>query len=83
VDSFFGISKPLRIGRPNPFLPIGFDAILDSNESNSFGQSGKILTQDGDSFTQTPIEFEDKDQVIFEGETSEAEAGNFFGDPAN
>lgn len=26
-DSRFTIPKPVRIGRPNPFLPIGFDAV--------------------------------------------------------
>lgn len=27
-DSRFTIPKPVRIGRPNPFLPIGFDATV-------------------------------------------------------
>ena len=28
-DSRFVIPKPVRIGRPNPFLPIGFDSIIN------------------------------------------------------
>lgn len=32
VDSGFNIQKPLRIGRPNPFLPIGFDSIAGSGQ---------------------------------------------------
>lgn len=32
-DSQFVIPKPVRIGRPNPFLPIGFDAVLASEST--------------------------------------------------
>ncbi len=34
VDSRFSIPRPLRIGRPNPFFPIGFDSIAESNQAS-------------------------------------------------
>lgn len=31
-DTNYAIPRPSQIGRPNPFLPIGFDTVLDVNE---------------------------------------------------
>ncbi len=33
-DTQFTIPSPLRVGRPNPFLPIGFDAIFEAQSSS-------------------------------------------------
>lgn len=33
-DSEFTIPKPVVIGRPNPFLPIGYDIILNTQKQN-------------------------------------------------
>jgi hypothetical protein len=35
-DSRFTIPNPTRIGRPNPFLPIGFDSFAGTNNVTSF-----------------------------------------------
>ena len=42
-DSRFTIPKPVRIGRPNPFLPIGFDTtpIVDSGDDEDLGEDGE------------------------------------------
>lgn len=54
-DSRFVIPKPVRIGRPNPFLPIGFDAIanlpsepnfIEENSTNFFTEGGDTTTFD-------------------------------------
>lgn len=37
-DSRFVIPKPVRIGRPNPFLPIGFDSIINPGIEETFVQ---------------------------------------------
>ena len=39
-DSRFVIPKPVRIGRPNPFLPIGFDSIINPGIEETFNQEG-------------------------------------------
>lgn len=43
-DSRFTIPKPTRIGRPNPFLPIGFDGFTGSSTQNQ-----STLTQEQES----------------------------------
>jgi hypothetical protein len=40
-DSQFSIPKPVRIGRPNPFLPIGFDTMTTETETAPI-ESGQI-----------------------------------------
>ena len=42
-DSRFTIPKPVRICRPNPFLPIGFDTtpIVDSGDDEDLGEDGE------------------------------------------
>ena len=32
-DTHFAIPRPAQIGRPNPFIPIGFDTIVNLNEN--------------------------------------------------
>lgn len=39
-DSRFVIPKPVRIGRPNPFLPIGFDDIINPPQPDALVQEG-------------------------------------------
>lgn len=39
-DNNFRISSPNQVGRPNPFLPIGFDALFDSNILPDQGDQG-------------------------------------------
>lgn len=34
-DTHFAIPRPARIGRPNPFLPIGFDAVISANQEET------------------------------------------------
>lgn len=42
-DSRFIILKPTRIGRPNPFLPIGFDVVLPSISIPEIEQPGDFF----------------------------------------
>ncbi len=35
VESGFVIPRPVRIGRPNPFLPIGFDSVTIQTNSST------------------------------------------------
>ncbi len=38
-DTHFSIPRPVKIGRPNPFLPIGFDSIAAQEGNISFGSN--------------------------------------------
>ena len=62
-DSRFVIPKPVRIGRPNPFLPIGFDAVLASqtSEEDPFLDGGENSFFDDDSTATTTTTFFDED----------------------
>jgi len=44
-DSRFTIPKPIRIGRPNPFLPIGFDSL--TIETTQTSQSTELTEESG------------------------------------
>lgn len=47
-DSRFTIPKPVIIGRPNPFLPIGFDSLAQGNTSNDQNfESGEVEVANG------------------------------------
>lgn len=55
-DSRFVIPKPIRIGRPNPFLPIGYDVIVEAQ----FGTEDDDVPQ-GAFFDDEEIIFFDED----------------------
>jgi hypothetical protein len=42
-DKSFVITRPSRVGRKNPFLPIGYDGIISvKKDSNSLDQKGGV-----------------------------------------
>lgn len=52
-DSRFSIPNPARIGRENPFLPSGFDAIAEAQRAQQDAAQNGISTQSG-FFSGTP-----------------------------
>lgn len=52
-DSRFFLNPPLRVGRPNPFSPVGFDQIIAPTNgvlfSENFGSQSNTLTLVGES----------------------------------
>lgn len=49
-DSRFSIPSPARIGRPNPFLPSGFDAIASAQTDISNIDAGNTVIENSGSF---------------------------------
>ena len=49
-DSHFSIPSPVRIGRRNPFLPIGFDPIINATSSFEDLLDSKNSENDASSF---------------------------------
>ena len=49
-DTRFTIPKPLRIGRPNPFLPIGFDDVTILSVPRDSEVEVEIVEDEGDIF---------------------------------
>lgn len=84
VDSRFTIPKPLRIGRPNPFLPIGFDAIAQSGSTNSGNTGGSqfltpVVEENQNPFGDVGLESNESTT----GDVGESENSDFFEDFQN
>ncbi|MCA9352573.1 hypothetical protein KC901_00110 [Patescibacteria group bacterium] len=54
-DSRFTIPKPVRVGRPNPFRPIGFDAVVLDTGNQGLGFGNDQDTGDGSDFFDETI----------------------------
>ena len=67
-DSRFTIPKPTRIGRPNPFLPIGFDGF--AGVTNSVPPVNNFTQESQDFF----------DAIGTETDTVGSESSSFFGE---
>lgn len=73
-DSRFTIPKPTRIGRPNPFLPIGFDSFAGSTV-----QSQPVFTQESQDFFNQVSGAQNTESINNQGTTFEQNQGsNFF-----
>lgn len=66
-DSRFTIPKPTRIGRPNPFLPIGFDSFAGTTNTQP------TFTQESENFFNA---------VSQGGQNTTSESSNFFNEIA-
>lgn len=71
-DSRFTIPKPTRIGRPNPFLPIGFDSFSGTSsvvnngftqESENFFNTISTGAQDTNTVQSNPTGFFEETQI--------------------
>lgn len=69
-DSRFSIPKPTRIGRPNPFLPIGFDSLAGSTV-----QTQSVTQQSQDFFSQVS---ETQNTESLNNSVVENQGSNFF-----
>lgn len=72
-DSRFTIPKPTRIGRPNPFLPIGFNGFTGTNTNNNG------FTEESQNFFNG-IQGGSSNQPIIDQPVEGAGATNFFED---